>query len=295
MEITSEVVKVPGGTVHVRRSPAPGKPALLGLHGYHDTGGTYTFILPELAPHFDLTFPDWRGHGRSSRLESGYYSAALLLGDLSVITDTLPKKPYILMGHSMGAAVAARFAGIFPEEISALILLEGFSGVTPLDQDIHRMQEWGRTLRRSAKKDKPASAKKMENLFQVELALQRVHPRLSTEKVKILAREFAHEDGGGFVWHPDPEFRSRFAPIPFPPELSRALWNRIQCPVLFLYGSESHLLPGRPGTEDSSLDEILSHFSDVESVSVPNAGHNLQHDQPEFTAEKIVSFLERRL
>ncbi len=294
METASDFVKVPGGTLHVRRTHTSGKPSLVGLHGYHDTGGTYTFILPQLAPHFDLTLPDWRGHGKSSRLESGYYSAALLIGDLSIVTDSIPK-PYVLMGHSMGAAVAARFAGIFPEEISALILLEGFSGVTPPEDDIHRMQEWGRTLRRAAKKDKPPSSKKMENLLQVELALQRVHPRLSTEKVKILAREFAHEQDGGFVWHPDPEFRSRFAPIPFPPEVSRALWRRVNCPVLFLYGSESHLLPGRPGTEDSSLDEILSHFSDVESISVPGAGHNLQHDQPEFVAEKIVSFLERRL
>ena len=47
------------------------------------------------------------------------------LDDLYQITQAAGWQRFILLGHSLGALIASAYAGVFPEQIERLILLEG--------------------------------------------------------------------------------------------------------------------------------------------------------------------------
>lgn len=282
--------------IHYYKYPNPGKPLLVGLHGYNDTGRTFEFLLPFLARHFELIFPDWRGHGFSGGLTDGYYNPTILLGDLAKFTGEL-RKPYHLLGHSMGASAAARFAGIFPEEIASLVLFEGFVGLSPVEEEQRRLKSWLTNLRQPRPKKKLRVMKSKKSVMEM---LSIMHPALNEEKLEVLSGYLARPlPEGGFVWHYDPDFRSLFSPLPFPPLLSRQLWESIACPTMILYGTDTHLRPGGKSKEEiqkkpnPELEEILGHFKHLEYHEIEDAGHNMHHDRPEEVIHLMENFYKK--
>ncbi len=267
--------------------PNPDRPQLLGLHGFADTGETFQFILSALQESFEMVFPDFRGHGDSTRIREGYYGAHVYFGDLIHLTGSL-RKPYAVIGHSMGAAMAARFVGLYPDEVSHLILLEGFSGISSEEEEIRRLRSFGDTIR----KRRPEKVRVMKTMREAELILGTVHEGLPPERISALAQYLAAPVENGFVWKQDPEVKTGGIPIPFSPAFSRALWKRITCPVLFIYGERSHLLPGKRANSSGSLDEILSHFSNLEQHAL-DCGHNPHHEKPEEVMELIRAFFKK--
>jgi pimeloyl-ACP methyl ester carboxylesterase len=74
---------------------------------------------------------DFPGHGLSSH-KSIDGPPALLAESIFYVNEALHQlawdhetKPFTLIGHSMGAAIACLYAAAFPEQINKLILLEG--------------------------------------------------------------------------------------------------------------------------------------------------------------------------
>jgi pimeloyl-ACP methyl ester carboxylesterase len=119
-----------------------------------------------------------------------------------------------------------------------------------------------------------------------------VHEGLPPERISALAEYLAAPVEGGFVWKQDPEVKTGGIPIPFSPAFSRALWKRITCPVLFIYGERSHLLPGKRTNSSGSLDEILSHFQNLETHSL-DSGHNPHHEKPEEVMQLLEAFFQK--
>ena len=65
-----------------------------------------------------------RGHGRSDQPENGDYSIAAIAGDVSAVADALKLERFVLVGHSMGGAVALSYAGQLPERVAGLVLVD---------------------------------------------------------------------------------------------------------------------------------------------------------------------------
>jgi pimeloyl-ACP methyl ester carboxylesterase len=283
----SVFVEVAGGKIHCLRRPNPDKPVLLGFHGFADTCSTFQFILEPLLDRFEVVFADFRGHGDSSRITEGTYSAATYFGDAIALTGSL-RRPLALMGHSMGAALSARLAGLYPEDFTHLILFEGFSGLAPPREDVRRLRSWGDQLR----KNRPEKIRIMKTMREAELILKTAHRNLPEDRIQAMAKSLAKPVEGGFVWKLDPAVKSGGAPVPFSPQLSRELWKRIHCPVLFIYGEQSHLLPGSRDTS-SSLDEILSHFQNLEKHGLEGCGHNPHHERPDEVMRLLSAFFQK--
>ena len=97
----------------------------LGMHGWLDNAATYDHIAP-LLPELRLVSLDFHGHGFSDQLPPGSsYHFADSIDLMFRVADQFGWEKFNLMGHSMGAAVAALMAGVIPERVQNMILIEG--------------------------------------------------------------------------------------------------------------------------------------------------------------------------
>jgi pimeloyl-ACP methyl ester carboxylesterase len=118
---------VEGLRFHVQRlggsATATGGAPIVMAHGLF-TGSLASWFFtcaPPLARTHPVLLYDLRGHGRTDRPVSGYTSA-VQADDLDALTLDLP--PFVLVGHSFGAVVAARFAHRHPDRVLGLALVE---------------------------------------------------------------------------------------------------------------------------------------------------------------------------
>lgn len=93
------------------------------LHGSWHDGDQWNDILPLLGHQYHCLAPDLIGFGESQRLKSGH-SIAIQVSTLAELLDSLRLESVVLVGHSLGAWVAARFALQYPERVKGLCVLE---------------------------------------------------------------------------------------------------------------------------------------------------------------------------
>lgn len=99
-------------------------PAVILLHGFIDSHQAFEPVIPTLSQRFHLYLPDQRGHGDSDKPEC-CYSQADFVADLREFMRELSIPRATLVGHSMGVAVAHKFALEHPEMVEGLVLIGG--------------------------------------------------------------------------------------------------------------------------------------------------------------------------
>lgn len=102
-----------------------GLPLLL-LHGYSDTHRSFDLLRPHLPESRRVIALTQRGHGRSHKPETGY-AIADFAADIPAFLDALGIERAVLVGHSMGAAVALQAAAAHPSRTAGLVLLNAFA------------------------------------------------------------------------------------------------------------------------------------------------------------------------
>src|SRR5262245_32359979 len=98
---------------------------LLLVHGGRDHGRSWDLIARSLQPHYHVLAPDLRGHGDSDWTRGGSYSLTEYVYDLSRLVRHVGARQVAIAGHSMGGMVGLIYAGTFPEQVSALVVLDG--------------------------------------------------------------------------------------------------------------------------------------------------------------------------
>ncbi|MBL0729492.1 alpha/beta hydrolase [Piscinibacter sp. HJYY11] len=108
---------VDGQRLHVQHWPAPHTPrgTVLIVHGLGEHIGRYGHVAAHLnAAGWHVVGYDHRGHGRSDGPKGKITTHDDLLRDLSQMIDSVRAQhpgPLVLLGHSMGGLIAARFVG----------------------------------------------------------------------------------------------------------------------------------------------------------------------------------------
>jgi lipase len=117
---------VTGGALHVARAGPPAEAAecvVLAAHGVTASLMTWQSVARVLDDRICLLAPDLRGRGHSAALP-GPYGMVAHVGDLIAVLDHVGTRSAVLMGHSMGAYIAARLAADHPERAAGLVLLD---------------------------------------------------------------------------------------------------------------------------------------------------------------------------
>src|SRR5215207_2186381 len=119
---------VGGLTLTVRALPSEG-PSLVLLHGLGVSGQVWQGIGRLFGTFARLVAPDLRGHGESDKPSAGYLPRDYV-GDIAALVAHEPSRPRAVIGHSLGAVVAALLAAERPELMAKLILID-----PPFDAD----------------------------------------------------------------------------------------------------------------------------------------------------------------
>lgn len=128
----STFIALDGDNLAVQDWPLePGVPlrgVVLLVHGLGEHAGRYDHVARRLNDWgFAVRGYDQHGHGESGGRRGGLPSDTRLLDDLADIVDSTrarmaPTTPLILLGHSLGGLVAARFVSLALRPVEALVL-----------------------------------------------------------------------------------------------------------------------------------------------------------------------------
>lgn len=280
-----ETLPVRGLRYNIRHWGSPRAPMLFLLHGWMDSSPTFQFVVEALRQEWHVIAPDWRGYGASEWLGRPYWFPDYY-ADLEALLDLYsPGRPARLVGHSMGANVAAGYAGIRPERVAQLVMID-FLGLMNSTQEEapRRLQSWLDEMAASPHLSAYASHGILAQRF------RHANPRLTPERAAFLACEVTRQLPDGRVqlacdpWHKLP------SPNLYRVEDSMACWHRIAAPVLMVL-AEHGFVQQRLGLDSPECRRRLAAFPDLQVVTIADAGHNIQHDQPEQLASVLEGFL----
>lgn len=257
-------------------------PPILLIHGGRDHCRSWDLIARSLQPHFHVLAPDLRGHGDSEWTKGGSYSLTEYVYDLSRLVRHTAARQVAIVGHSMGGMVGLIYAGTFPDQVSALVVLDGVT-VLPNTNSLpthERIAKWVGQLD-SLEEREPRRYRTIEEAA----AQMRAHnKRLPQELARHLATFGVRRNTDDtYSWKFDPYQRAR-APHRLSPEDHVSLWARITCPTLLLQAEGS--FPQSSGTTG-----LANYFQQARAETISGAGHWLHHDKLDEVLASIRTFL----
>jgi pimeloyl-ACP methyl ester carboxylesterase len=111
-----------GAELFYEERGARGSIPILFVHGWRGDATLWTPIVDALAESYRTIAIDVRGFG-ASNAAPGPYRVETFADDLSALVAALDLDPLVAVGHSMGAAVAQRFAIDRPDAVEGLVLV----------------------------------------------------------------------------------------------------------------------------------------------------------------------------
>ncbi len=294
-------VSLRGHQYHVRQWGSPDHasanlPPLVMVHGWMDVAASYQFVVDALKQDRWVLAPDWRGFGETTGPYCDHYVFADYLADLDFLLDHFVGDRLIdLVGHSMGGNIAMMYSGARPERIRRLVNLEGFGlAQTKPEHSPARYAEWMGELKTLHRGE--MDLKTYPSLEAVAARLVKTNPRLSQDKALWLAAHWSEPVAGDSN---APAFRIRgeaahkvISAQLYKVEEALALYQNISAPVLVVEASDDSLSQWWKGK--FTLEEFhqrLKHVRQCRVEVVPDSGHMMHHDQPDYLARLIESFL----
>ncbi|MCW7490543.1 alpha/beta fold hydrolase [Leptospira meyeri] len=253
---------------------------ILAFHGWLDNANSFA-PLAKFFPDNRFISIDFPGHGKSSHKPENtvYYFAEYTLEVVS-IAQTLGLENFILMAHSMGAAVSTLVAGTNLLQISKLVLIESLGPLTNLSESAPDI------LTEAIKQILHPRGKKETYFPDMESA---VGVRLKAGDMKKESAEILMERGiekttKGFK--PRRDLRLHYNSFfRYTEEQIESFCKRIECPTLLILGDQS----GFPIAEKyKNRKNAVKNLKEV----ILHGGHHLHMDSPEEVSSAIIDFLK---
>ncbi len=283
MEVRS--VRLPGihGLhLHALEWSAEGTP-LLFLHGFSNDAHVWDEIAPVIAPHYRVIALDQRGHGDSDRDPEGRYDHETMARDVNAALESLGIGRVVIVGHSMGGRVAMRFAGLFPEKLAGLVVVDSAPdldarGTTRISLDV-KQQDWS-----------------FASVAEYERVLQRQYAATRPELLAKLAVHWTRRrDDGRYELKLDPGFMKAREGVSaetakaWSEQEAKHLWAALAalpCPALVVRGAASDVMSAE--VADKMVDDVIPN---AKLETIGRAGHSVMLDNPEAFEKALTAFV----
>lgn len=279
---------------------------VLCLHGWLDNSQSFHRLAPSLhmgdAEIIALDFP---GHGLSSHKSPD--SPPTVISDaafyVAEAVRLLKWDSFVLLGHSMGAAVSLIYAASFPEQVSRLILLEGAGPLTRKPRDtskhvrasIERRQTGNPFLYpqfNNYTKKEPRIYPNVDAAVETRCktaTLAPGHQSLSREASMAMVERatIAHSDGSGVMFRHDP--RLQWPSLQYmSDEQVEGLYKDIHCPVCLLVAQD-----GWP-VEEARTSTCVSLLQPIVFKTLPGSHHfHADPESSDLVADEVLDFIRK--
>jgi non-heme chloroperoxidase len=247
--------------------PVAGTPVVL-LHGVTDSWRSFEAILPNLPGDIRAFAVSLRGHGGSSRPESGYLFSDMS-ADIDAFLEALNVDRAVIVGHSMGASVAQRFAIDHPERVRALVLIGAFAslyrepGVTAFfDTSVARLTD------------------PIDRSFAREWQLSTLAREIPAAQLDVFVDETLKVPSR--VW------KAAFSGFLSTPDFLDRL-HAVTVPALLIWGDRDAFVPRE------HQDQLLATLPDARLTVYQGHGHAVHWEAPLRVADDISTFLARQV
>lgn len=268
------------GPIHGLQAGSQNGIPLVCLHGWLDNAASF-LSLAECLPGYRWICLDLPGHGRSAARPDGcFYHFTDYVGDLYHALESLALQRCTLVGHSLGAGIAAMFAAAFPGRVDRLVLIDGLGPVSGKDDG--SLLQLRKSMANLVGKEgaRPRHYPSWDDLVEKRLAAGNIRKR----SVEILLSRGAVKKGRGALVLSDSRLKHT-TPVYMTEERVRTVLTGIEASVLLIVADQG-VLVGRENTAGRA--EAIANLSRVDV----SGGHHVHLDDPESVAVAIEAYLQ---
>lgn len=276
-------VDVPGTRLHVSETGNGKGPALLLVHGLGGQMANFTYgVVGRLSTQYRVVTVDRPGSGYSVRDDATPTDLSTQARAIAALVDKMQLGPTVVVGHSLGGALALTLALEHPKTVAGLALVaplthmpEGaevpaaFKGLTIASPLLRKIVAWTLAL--------PASIRGRDQILAQVFGPDAVPHDFATR-------------GGGLLGLRPSHFLAASADLQALPAYMPTLMSRypeLRVPVSILYGREDRILDWKVNGQ-----AMVDKLSGTE-LTLVSGGHMLPITDPVQTAEFIREVAER--
>jgi pimeloyl-ACP methyl ester carboxylesterase len=257
-----------GCSLHYWIGGAVGRPWLVFMHGATMDHRMFNAQVEALAPQYRILVWDARGHGQSQPMGDGF-SLERCAEDMLAVLDAQGMEQVVLCGQSLGGYIAQHIYRLAPERVQAMIII----GSTPIAKAYSRWEVW------ALKASLPLFRLWPYGHFTQTIA--RIHGRRPEVQAQMLqaARQIPRDD-----------FVTIWQAVTAAVNEQGDPALRFDVPLLLLHGDHD-----RAGTIRRDMPLWADQDKHAVYQVIPDAAHNANQDNPEFTNQAILVFLQQHV
>ncbi len=217
---------------------SPQRLPVIALHGWLDNLESFSPLMDEgtlLSLGWEITAMDFPGHGNSScKAEGENYHFIDGVSEVLAFCEQMGWQQFIIIGHSMGAAIGSLIAATFPEKVSAFVSIEALGPI--FDESITAVEQLRKhVLRRLKKPSKLTVYPTIESALEARVEIG----ELDHEIMRPLVERNLQAVEGGYCWKTDRRLRWPSALRMTEAQIDLFLKN-IACPSLYIEGDKGY-------------------------------------------------------
>ena len=273
-EPVDRFVEVNGINLHYLEWGNTDRPTILMLHGISQQAHSWDFISLPLSVDYRVVALDQRGHGDSDWSPNGNYSTDIYVGDIEGFVGAMGLKNFHLMGHSMGGRNSLAWASGRLGVLKSLTIVD--TGPETQRRGQNRIQQF---------RELPDE---LDTLDEFASRVMEYTGRNREQTMGALKYSIRQRQDGKWTWKYDKAMRvSGFRAPTWTPDQLWDGWRKIDCPALVVRGARSDIFA------DETMVRMAEEHPDCTTVTVENAGHLVQGDNPPDFLAAVRSLLSR--